>query len=128
MKSKFALLCLFVLLFGVVSIVSVAQDNNNPLYNPDANACFPGGAFAGMCDTLDVDDDGDADSFDSEWCWKCGWYYIRVEYGIFPQEVLYGICGVAPPVVEVEEEKKDDKPKKHREEEPTGGDVTPTFY
>lgn len=128
MKPKFVLLCVFAFLFGIVSIMSVAQENN-PLYDPDANACFPGGAFAGMCDKLDVDDDGDADRFDSEWCWKCGWYYIRVEYGIYPLEVLDGICRSIPPVIVEEKDDDDDKSKKkHRVEEPTGVDEEIPLY
>ena len=112
MKSKFAILCLLAILFGVVSGLTVAQENN-PLVNEDANACYEGGAFAGMCDKLDVDEDGDADSFDSEWCWNCGWYYIRVEYNMFPPEVLDGVCKeVPPPVVVVEEEEVKKKKKK----------------
>ena len=54
---------------------------------------------------------GDADAFDSEWCWNCGWYYIRVQYDIFSPDVLDGICRDVPPVPVVEEDEDDDKEK-----------------
>ena len=57
MKPKFYMLCLVAILLGTLAMVTSAQENN-PLVNEDANACFEGGAFYGMCDKIDVDDDG----------------------------------------------------------------------
>ena len=106
------------LLFVVISVMlllllitfgSLAQAANNPNVNDDANACFEGGVMAGSCDNMDVDKDGDIDQQDKDWMWKCGWYLIRVEYGIYSEEVLDGICLEIIEEVEVVVEKKKKK-------------------
>lgn len=110
MKTRLIVLSIL-LVSSIVSIIAVAQDND-PRVNPEANSCFEGGILAGVCDTTDVDNDGDTDSFDSAWAWRCGWYHIRVEYGIYPEEILNGVCKDIPVVIVEEENKKDKKKKK----------------
>lgn len=124
MKNKPLLLCLLTILLSMMLIVSVAQEND-PRINDDANACFPGGSFAGMCDKVDVDDDGDTDIFDRDWCWNCGWYMIRVQFGIYSPDVLDGICRKVPPVI-VEEVEKVKKEKKDKTDDPEPTE-TPDF-
>jgi hypothetical protein len=56
-----------VLLLLSVSIVALGQEElpNDPLVNPDANACYEGGTLEGRC-LAEID-------------WQAGWYLIRYE-------------------------------------------------
>jgi hypothetical protein len=58
---------LFALLLLSVSIVALGQEElpNDPLVNPDANACYEGGTLEGRC-LAEID-------------WQAGWYLIRYE-------------------------------------------------
>ena len=47
----------------------------------------------GKCD-LDADGDGVTDDFEAELLWSCGWYVIRVEYGLIPETGVPEWCGL----------------------------------
>jgi hypothetical protein len=90
-KLFFTILSL--LLFFVLSTVgSLAQTTNNPNSDVDANACFSGGSLYDTCNTSDVNGNGRIDETDQDWMWVCGWFLIRVEYGLFSADMLDGIC------------------------------------
>ena len=115
MKTKLMLLGLMAVL-AISAIAAFAQTTNDPNVDDDANACFEGGSLAGSCDNMDVDGDGDIDQHDKNWMWKCGYYLIRVENGIYSPDILEGICSEIPEVIEEVEEKKEKKHKKISEE------------
>lgn len=79
-----------------------AQDDrgnpNDPARNERANACFRGGTWAGMCDKIDVEPDGDIDQQDIDWMWRCGWYAIRVERGLIRDGDYPAECYKRPPL------------------------------
>ena len=103
---------LSIMVFLLLSTLSsTAETTNNPNNDPDANACYEGGTLAGSCDSMDVDDDGDIDKSDVDWMWKCGFYLIRVEYGIYSPDILDGICLDIVEVIVPEVEKKKKKKK-----------------
>ncbi len=100
MKKLLILLGLVTLL--AVFVTAIAADDalpNNPHVNPDANACYTGGALEGKC--------GD----DPE-MWTGGWYMIRFQYD------LIGINQVPPayqwmlPIPEPEADQVDVTPTK----------------
>lgn len=62
------LAALTVLSFVVVIAASAQDVSNDPVVNPDANACYTGGTLEGKCIT---DDD-----------WIAGWHLIRWEAGL----------------------------------------------
>ena len=72
--KRFVLLIVFALSF-VLAGLALAQDipgflgDNDPRYNMDANSCYEGGAFEGLC--------GDNPNM-----WRAGWYHIRLEFGM----------------------------------------------
>jgi hypothetical protein len=73
MKPLLALLALIAVL--IVGVSAFAADDtlpNDPTVNPDANACFAGGAWEGKCG-------------DSGYFWEGGWYLIRFYYGLIPR-------------------------------------------
>ena len=110
-KSFFAIISILLLAL-TATVGSIAQTTNNPNDNNDANACFEGGTLAGVCDRTDADRDIDVDQQDKDWLWTCGWYLIRVEYGIFDSSVLDNICHDVIEIVEVEEVVVEKKKKK----------------
>ena len=81
---------------------SLAQTTNDPNSDLEANACFPDGSLYGTCNTNDLNGDGNIDGNDQDWMWVCGWFLIRVEYGLFSEDILDGICQDI--IVDVEEE------------------------
>jgi hypothetical protein len=108
---KLSFFIISVVLFSVLStFASLAQTTNNPNDDPDANACYQWGTLYDTCAHMDVDYDFDIDQQDKDWMWKCGYYLIRVEYGIYSADVLDGIClDIIEVVVEEKEEKKKKK-------------------
>lgn len=112
------ILVLFTCLWGIpLSQSQTTSFNNDPNINPDANACFDGGLMYEACQNMDVDKDYDFDQIDKDWLWTCGWYLHRVQYGIFPETVLDGICRDVVEIVVVEEPVKDDDEDDDDEEE-----------
>lgn len=99
------------MLIVLSSISSFALTTNDPNDDPDANACYVGGSMYDTCNSMDADHDGDIDDNDKEWMWKCGYYLIRVEHGIYSSDVLDGICMELIEEVEVEVEVKKKKKK-----------------
>lgn len=92
-KHPFVLIVMLISILAILLIsLSLAQTSNNPNLDDTANACFDGGSLEGTCNTTDVDRDGDIDQDDQAWLWRCGWYLVRVEYGIFSNDILNGIC------------------------------------
>jgi hypothetical protein len=90
---RLSVIVISIMLFFLLNTFgSIAQTSNDPTVNNDANACFEGGTLYDSCNTTDVDDDGNVDQTDKDWLWTCGWYLIRVESGIFSDDVLDGIC------------------------------------
>jgi hypothetical protein len=86
--KRFLLLIFFLFSTGFVLAQTDDVDNpNDPRVNETANACFEGGAMEGKCAT--------------EWEWVCGWYMIRLDYGIFSREEIPGSCAILlPPLPE----------------------------
>lgn len=78
---KYAMFFLVLFLMGV-GMVSAQEPPNDPRVNPDANACFPGGTWAGTCNNFDADRNGRIDERDAEYMYRCGWYTIRVQFGL----------------------------------------------
>lgn len=100
--NKVSLLILSILVLFLLSTVgSFAQTTNDPNDDPDANACYEGGTLYDTCNSMDADLDGDIDQDDIDWMWTCGYYLIRVEYGMYSSDILDGICMEI--IVEVEE-------------------------
>lgn len=97
MKRVFILAALLALLCGAALAQGADPVPNNPTLSEDANACYAGGSMAGKCD-LDADGDGVTDAFEAELLWTCGWYVIRVEYGMIPQRDIPAWCGMGPSV------------------------------
>lgn len=125
MKAKLLLLGLMCIL-AVSAVAGFAQTTNDPNNDENANACFAGGTLAGSCDNMDVDGDGDIDQTDIDWMWKCGYYLIRVEYGIYSPDILDGICLEIPEVIVEEVKEKKKKKKKVEEEEPECSELCET--
>jgi hypothetical protein len=112
-KVLFSIMAL--MLFAVLSsFSSIAQTTNDPKDDPDANACYEGGTLYDTCNSMDVDNDSDIDTDDIDWMWKCGYYLIRVEYGMYSADILDGICMEIIEVIEVEEE--EEKKKRRRDD------------
>jgi hypothetical protein len=67
---------LFILLALVaVSFVLANETDNDPKTNPDANACYAGGVYAGKC--------GDNPNL-----WRAGWFKIRLDAGLILESQL----------------------------------------
>lgn len=66
--ALFSLLVLSLVAAGLAFAQSVPADND-PWLNPDANSCYEGGAFEGLC--------GDNPNM-----WRAGWYHIRLVSGL----------------------------------------------
>jgi len=64
-----------VLLMSLVAVMAAVHSEtpNDPRVNPDANACYTGGAMAGKCG---LDDQ----------LWIAGWYFIRLQYGTISRD------------------------------------------
>jgi hypothetical protein len=91
-KSIIVLLGLIAIV--LISISAFAADDtlpNDPNVNPDANACFAGGVWAGKCG-------------DSGYLWEGGWYLIRYFYGLIPRSQFPDQYKWALPSLEEEEE------------------------
>jgi len=101
-----------VMMLLLVTLSSIAQTTNDPNNDPEANACYAGGTLYSTCNSTDADHDGDIDQQDVDWMWKCGYYLIRVEHGIYSTDILDGICMEIIAEVEVEVEVKEKKTKK----------------
>ena len=100
--NKVSLLILSMMVLFLLSTVgSFAQTTNNPNDDPEANACYEGGTLYDTCNSMDADLDGDIDQDDIDWMWTCGYYLIRVEYGMYSSDILDGICMEI--IIEVEE-------------------------
>lgn len=80
-KLIFLLMMIGILSLSVVS--TLAQEDNDPNTNPDANACLAGGSMEGKCNN-DADGDGVVTDEEIDWQWTCGWYLIRFEHGLLP--------------------------------------------
>ncbi len=92
MRKLWVFAALLVLICGAAA----AQDDgdpapNDPTVNEGANACFAGGSMEGKC-ALDADGDGVLEDFEAELLWACGWYLIRVEFGILPADGIPEWC------------------------------------
>ena len=107
-KIFFTILSLL-LLFILSTFGSFAQTTNDPNTDVDANACFSGGSLYDTCNTSDVDGNGDINENDQDWMWVCGWFLTRVEYGLFSEDILDGIC-----LNIIEEVIEEDIPKKKK--------------
>ena len=76
MKRSILILLFLVLTLSTMAVYafnSKTSDENDPLTNPDANACFIGGSMVGKC--------GDSDLF-----WNAGWYLVRFEQSIITRD------------------------------------------
>jgi hypothetical protein len=90
-RRLFVILALVVFFIPVsVSLADTGLDDqgnpNDPAVNARANACYPGGAMEGKCDT--------------EWEWTCGWYLIRYNAGMYSRSQVPATCAsLLPPVL-----------------------------
>lgn len=72
MKRTLLIVLLLVLILSTMAVFAfepTTPAENDPLTNPDANACFVGGAWEGTCG-------------DSDLKWNAGWYLIRFGAGL----------------------------------------------
>ena len=74
-RSVLILLALFLTVstLAVYAFNPTTPSENDPSINPDANACFIGGAWEGTCG-------------DSDLKWNAGWYLIRFEQGLITRD------------------------------------------
>jgi len=70
-RTVLLVVVIFVLLLSLMVALAATHSEtpNDPRVNPDANACYTGGSWAGKCK---LDDE----------LWIAGWYEIRLEYGL----------------------------------------------
>ncbi len=80
--SVCSLICIVFLMSVAAASAQEASLPNNPATNPNANACLPGGSWAGRCDNYDADRNGTIDQNDRNYMYRCGWYQIRAERGL----------------------------------------------
>jgi len=100
MNNKNRWLFVLTLILMISSLIILAQEDNDPATNPDANACYAGGSLAGTCSTTDVNKNGVIDDGDIEWMWTCGWYLIRAEQGMISADDLHPEgCNLPPEIV-----------------------------
>jgi hypothetical protein len=95
---KSFLLLAFILLFASLAVLSQEDVSNDPNDNPDANACFEGGAMEGKCNQ-DIDGDGVVEDFEVLWAWQCGWYMVRYDYEIYSRDEIPGACDTLLPAL-----------------------------
>lgn len=86
-----------ILLFVANSLTQENTDSSNhPDNNEDANACYEGGTMAGRCND-DSNGDGIVSQEEIDWAWRCGWYLIRYETGIYERDELPADCIILLP-------------------------------
>lgn len=64
-KLFWSFLIVFVML-SVAALVFAQEAPNNPTINEDANACYSGGTMEVQCGTVDHDDNGVIDPYESD--------------------------------------------------------------
>lgn len=79
--KRFTLLFVFVLALVLAGLALAVETPNDPTSNPDANACYAGGVYAGKC--------GNNPNL-----WRAGWFKIRLDAGLIlesqlPPDVLW---------------------------------------
>lgn len=92
MKKRIALyltLCLL-LIVSVVALIPASAQDNTPTPDPN-NACNPGGAMAGKCNS-GFHADGKISPAEIEWAWKCGWYMARYYEGTITRDQVPDEC------------------------------------
>ncbi|MGB1287506.1 MAG: hypothetical protein ACPG7F_13285 [Aggregatilineales bacterium] len=103
MKTFFRTGILFLLL--ILTATTFAQDRrlievpgggiNDPRANSEANACFIGGALAGLCSDVDLNGNGVIESSDRLAMWRYGWFLIRYNKGTMTSgQFLEGVTGL----------------------------------
>ena len=76
MKRSALIILVMLLIVSVIAVYAfnpTTAEENDPLINEDANACFVGGAWEGTCG-------------DSDLLWNAGWYLIRFEQGVITRD------------------------------------------
>lgn len=88
---RFLIPIIVIALLFIMSNFALEDDAfiNDPMTNDEANACFDGGSMAGHCG-----DDDTATQDESDWAWRCGWYLIRYETGIFTDDMMPADCHI----------------------------------
>jgi hypothetical protein len=80
MRKPYMLLALILAIFLSLPLVVMGQEGTNepdPFLSDPDNLCNEGEDWAGQCDSPEMNADQQA------WAWKCGWYFARIESGLF---------------------------------------------